>query len=77
MKDEILGLPEEEKRSGSTSRHRKGTAEAEVSGGIFIDVASIPGVGPARKAALRSLVLKQPRMLPVVALSKLKGLVII
>ncbi len=53
MKDEILGLPEEETRSGSTSRHRKGTAEAEVSGGIFIDVASIPGVGPARKAALR------------------------
>lgn len=43
-----------ETRSGSTSRHRKGTAEAEVSGGIFIDVASIPSVGPARKAALRS-----------------------
>ncbi|MBW6055133.1 hypothetical protein HTZ85_21870 [Escherichia coli] len=37
---------------------------------FFIDVASIPGVGPARKAALRSLVLKQPQMLPVVALSK-------
>lgn len=36
MKDEMLGLPEEEKTcSGSTSRHCKGTAEAEVSGGIF------------------------------------------
>ena len=71
MKDEILGLPEEEKRAlaalHDTARERQ---EAEVSGGIFIDVASISGVGPARKAALRSLVLKQPQMLPVVALSK-------
>lgn len=59
-----------ETRSGSTSRHRKGTAEAEVSGRIFIDVASIPGVGPARKRRYGPLVLKQQRMLPDGALSK-------
>lgn len=75
MKDEILGLPEEEKRAlaalHDTARERQKQKFLE---GFFIDVASIPGVGPARKAALRSLVLKQPRMLPVVGLSKLKGL---
>lgn len=71
MKDEILGLPEEEKRAlAALQDNAKGTAEAEVSGGFFIDAASIPGVGPARKAALRSLVLKPPQTLPDGALSK-------
>lgn len=32
----------------------QGNGRSRSSGGIFIDVASIPGVGPARKAALRS-----------------------
>lgn len=55
MKDEILGLPEEEKRAlaalHDTARERQKQKFLE---GFFIDVASIPGVGPARKAALRS-----------------------
>ncbi|MBW2868245.1 helix-hairpin-helix domain-containing protein, partial [Escherichia coli] len=55
MKDEILGLPEEEKRDlaalHDTARERQKQKFLE---GFFIDVASIPGVGPARKAALRS-----------------------
>ncbi|VED14885.1 putative chaperonin [Escherichia coli] len=55
MKDEILGLPEEEKRDlaalQDTARERQKQKFLE---GFFIDVASIPGVGPARKAALRS-----------------------
>lgn len=78
MKDEILGLPEEEKRDlaalHDTARERQKQKFLE---GFFIDVASIPGVGPARKAALRSLVLKQQRTLPDGALSKLGVLVII
>ncbi|EGO8360394.1 hypothetical protein EYW98_13235 [Escherichia coli] len=55
MKDEILGLPEEEKRAlvalHDTARERQKQKFLE---GFFIDVASIPGVGPTRKAALRS-----------------------
>lgn len=55
MKDEMLGLPEEEKRAlaalHDTARERQKQKFLE---GFFIDVASIPGVGPARKAALRS-----------------------
>ncbi len=55
MKDEILGLPEKEKRAlaalHDTARERQKQKFLE---GFFIDVASIPGVGPARKAALRS-----------------------
>ena len=55
MKDEILGLPEEEKRALAalydTARERQKQKFLE---GFFIDAASIPGVGPARKAALRS-----------------------
>ncbi|HDI6259314.1 TPA: protein kinase YegI [Escherichia coli] len=55
MKDEMLGLPEEEKRAlaalQDTARERQKQKFLE---GFFIDVASIPGVGPARKAALRS-----------------------
>ncbi|EHV5986453.1 helix-hairpin-helix domain-containing protein, partial [Escherichia coli] len=55
MKDEILGLPEEEKRAlaalHDTARERQKQKFLE---GFFIDVASVPGVGPARKAALRS-----------------------
>ncbi|RQN31093.1 helix-hairpin-helix domain-containing protein [Escherichia coli] len=55
MKDEILGLPEEEKRAlvalHDTARERQKQKFLE---GFFIDVASIPSVGPARKAALRS-----------------------
>ncbi|HAO1940043.1 TPA: helix-hairpin-helix domain-containing protein [Escherichia coli] len=55
MKDEILGLPEEEKRAlaalHDTARERQKQKFLE---GFFIDVASISGVGPARKAALRS-----------------------
>ncbi|TGB74322.1 hypothetical protein CRI66_22555 [Escherichia sp. E4694] len=55
MKDEILGLPEEEKCDlaalQDTARERQKQKFLE---GFFIDVASIPGVGPARKAALRS-----------------------
>ena len=55
MKDEILGLPEEEKLAlaalHDTARERQKQKFLE---GFFIDVASIPGAGPARKAALRS-----------------------
>ncbi|EJV7175195.1 helix-hairpin-helix domain-containing protein [Escherichia sp. 93.1518] len=55
MKNELLGLPEEEKRDlaalQDTARERQKQKFLE---GFFIDVASIPGVGPARKAALRS-----------------------
>lgn len=70
MKDEILGLPEEEKRALAALHDTARERQKQFLEGFFIDVASIPGVGPARKAALRSLVLKQPQMLPVVALSK-------
>lgn len=55
MKDELLGLPEDEKRElaalHDTARERQKQKFLE---GFFIDAASIPGVGPARKAALRS-----------------------
>lgn len=55
IKDELLGLPEEEKRTlaalHNTARERQKQKFLE---GFFIDAASIPGVGPARKAALRS-----------------------
>lgn len=51
----MLGLPEEEKRAlaalHDTARERQKQKFLER---FFIDVASIPGVGPARKAALRS-----------------------
>ncbi len=71
MKDEILGLPEEETRSGSTSRHRKGTAEAEVSGGIFLLMLPLfPALALRVKRRYGALVLKQQRMLPDGALSK-------
>ena len=78
MKDEMLGLPEEEKRAlaalHDTARERQKQKFLE---GFFIDVASIPVLALRVKRRYGPLVLKQQRMLPVVGLSKLKGLVII
>ncbi|EFG1984198.1 helix-hairpin-helix domain-containing protein [Escherichia marmotae] len=55
MKSELLGLPEEETQAlaalHDTARERQKHKFLE---GFFIDTASIPGVGTARKAALRS-----------------------
>lgn len=54
MKDEILGLPEEENAHWQHFMTPQGNGRSRSFWRIFIDVASIPGVGPARKAALRS-----------------------
>ncbi len=71
MKDEILGLPEEEKRAWqhfmTMARERQKQKFLE---GFFIDVASIPALALRVKRRYGLLVLKQPQMLPVVALSK-------
>ena len=55
LRDEYQALPQSEKQAldklHSTAHERQ---KQKFLDGCFIDVASIPGVGPARKAALRS-----------------------
>ena len=71
MKDEILGLPEEEKRAlvalHDTARERQKQKFLE---GFFIDVASIPALALRVKRRYGPLVLKPRQMLPDAALSK-------
>ena len=74
MKDELLGLPEDEKREltalHNTARERQKQKFLE---GFFIDVASIPGVGPARKAALRSFGIETAADVPRRGVKQVKG----
>lgn len=71
MKDEILGLPEEEKRAlaalHDTARERQKQKFLE---GFLLMLPLFPALALRVKRRYGLLVLKQPQMLPVVALSK-------
>lgn len=71
MKDEMLGLPEEEKRAlaalHDTARERQKQKFLE---GFLLMLPLFPALALRVKRRYGLLVLKQPQMLPVVALSK-------
>ena len=74
MKDEILGLPEEKRALAAlhdTARERQKQKFLE---GFLLMLPLFPALALRVKRRYGLLVLKQPQMLPVVALSKLKGL---